>query len=107
LGKANDKKVVRQARVMLLVTMSNLLMSHRERPRKGKSKKDRAAFSLLCGLPTSTVEYIETGRFLELKIAPLNQYLAAAFGKCDRKFKSSVKKVYDGLKEVDALLARL
>jgi hypothetical protein len=56
MAKANDKKVVRHARDLLLATIGNLLESHRERRfRDGKQPQSRAAFCAEKGLVVSTV----------------------------------------------------
>ena len=108
MAKGNDKKVVRHTRDLLVTTMSNLLESHRERQyRQGKNAKSRAAFCADHHLVESTVAHIETGRFLDLNFSQLRTYLAAIYGRHDAAFTASARKVYDGLKELDALLEEL
>jgi hypothetical protein len=110
MGKGNDKKVVKQARKTLLDTMGNLFESHRERKFKSTqgAPLSRAQFcQKKPDLQESNVAFIETGRFLSLDVAKLRIYLATTHGKGGTKFATSVKKVYDGLKELDQLLKQL
>ena len=108
MAKGNDKKVVRHAHELLLAAMGNLLESHRERTFRDKGKaQTRTVFCAKNHLPVGNVAFIETGRFLEIGVAHLRHYLAATYGKSDQAFATSVKKVYDGLKEMDRLLDRL
>lgn len=108
MAKANDKKVVKQTRDLLLSAMGNLLESHRERKfRQAGKAQSRAAFCAQEGLVGSTVAHIETGRFLGLTFPQLRHYLAVTYGKGDAPFATSAKKVYDGLKEMERLLKRL
>ena len=100
MAKGNDKKVVRQTRELLLAMLGNLLESHRERKFKGS----RDQFCQSNNLKQSTVAFIETGRFLALDLAQLCRYLAVTYARSDTKFITSVKKVYDGLKEMDNLM---
>jgi hypothetical protein len=110
MAKANDKKVVKRARELLLDTLGNLLESHRERkfrtPHSGEPLS-RAEFCQGRNLNESTVAHIETGRVLGLGFPQLRQYLATTHGRSDSKFSNSAKKVYDGLKELDSLLKML
>lgn len=110
MAKGNDKKVVKQARKLLVDTLGNLLESHRERkfrsPQGGQALS-RAQFCQGRNLNESTVAHIETGRVLGLSFPRLRQYLAATHGRSDSKFSNSAKKVYDGLKELDSLLRML
>jgi hypothetical protein len=103
MAKANDKKVVRQARELLLSAIGNLLESHRER----KFPSSRAVFCQTHNCVESTVTHIETGRILGLQFQQLRHYLATTHGRNDAKFSDSAKKVYDGLKELDKLLTML
>lgn len=103
MAKGNDKKVVKQARELLLVTIGNLLESHRERKFTGS----RDQFCQNNNLEPSTVAFIETGRFLSLKVSQLRRYLATTHARSDSKFANSVKKVYDGLKELEELMKEL
>ncbi len=108
VAKGNDKKVVREARVLLLTAIGNLLESHRERRfRKGRKAKSRADFCSDVGLVASTVAYIETGRLLDLNFSQLRTYLAAIYGRNDTAFVDSARKVYDGLREMKRLLKEL
>jgi hypothetical protein len=103
VAKGNDKKVVKHARELLLITIGNLLESHRERKFPGS----RDQFCELNNLKQSTVAFIETGRFLSLDLAQLRRYLATTHARSDVKFANSVKKVYDGLKELENLTKEL
>lgn len=110
MGKANDKKVIREAADLVAVAMGNLLESERERKYAHKTKpgpKRRRTFCNKFGLSESSVAWIETGRFLQLKFDQLRPYLAALRGQDDKKLLGSFRKVYDGLKEVDVLLKQL
>ena len=109
MAKRNDKKVVKQARELLLGTLGNLLESHRER-KFTDSQHGPLSRNLFCSqknLKRSTVAFIETGRFLSLNFSKLRQYLATTYGRNDAKFVASVRRVYDGLKEVEGLLKKL
>ena len=110
MGKANDKKVVKQAHKTLVDSIGNLLESHRERKFKSPqgSPLSRTQFCLNHpNLQESTVRHIETGRFLSSDVARLREYIATTHGKGNQKFATSLKKVYDGLKEMDLLLKQL
>lgn len=110
MAKGNDKKVVKEARQMLLISIGNLLESHRERKFKSTngSPLSRAQFCAThTGLNESTVAFIETGRFLSLDVKNLRLYLATTHGKSSAPFATSLKKVYDGLKELNLLLKGL
>jgi hypothetical protein len=110
MAKANDKKVVKEARSLLLSTLGNLLESHRERNFTYSQSPQPLPRRLFCkrnSLKESTVAHIETGRFLGLDVGQLNLYLAATYKRNDPTFKTSVKKVYDGLKELTELLKEL
>ncbi|SRR6266478_5702688 len=108
MAKANDKKVVTQARQLVLDTLGNLLESHRERKfTKGGKPLSRAQFCHDKNLNKSNVSHIETGRVLGLGFPQLRLYLAATHARNDGKFFNSAKKVYDGLKELDNLLTML
>jgi hypothetical protein len=103
MAKSNDKKVVKQARDLLVVTLGNFFGSHRERRFPGTRKK----FCSDKKLQVSAVTFIETGRLLSLDFAKLRIYLAHTHGRDNSKFTASVKKVYDGLKELDDVLKML
>jgi hypothetical protein len=110
MAKANDKKVVKQARELLLMALGNLLESHRERKFTYASRPrpfSRKKFCSQNNLNASTVAFIETGRFLSLKFSQLRTYLATIYGHNDADFAASMKKVYDGLKELDKVLSEL
>ncbi len=110
MAKGNDKKVVKQAHKTLLDTIGNLLESHRERKFKSASGSplSRAQFCQAhTSLNESTVAFIETGRFLDLDVKNLRLYLATTHGKSGTAFSNSLKKVYDGLKELGPLLREL
>ncbi len=110
MAKGNDKKVVKQARELLLGTLGNLLESHRERKFTYAQRAQPLPRKLFCkrnNLNRSTVAFIETGRFLSLNFGQLRQYLATTYGRNDANFAASVRKVYDGLKELDELLKEL
>jgi len=111
MGKANDKKVIRGARDLLVVALGNLLESERERkyPYKTKPGKplSRKTFCSKFELEESTIAWIETGRFLELKSNQLRRYFAVVRKKDDTKFLESFQKVYDGLKGIDTVLTDL
>jgi hypothetical protein len=110
MGKANDKKVVKETRDLLLRSMGNLLESHRERKFTYSQKATPLPRRLFCTrnhLVEPTVSHIETGRFLRLNLSQLRLYLATTYGRNDVPFLNSLKKVYDGLKEMDNLLSML
>ena len=108
MGKANDKKVVRQARDTLLAAIGNLLESHRERTfRTPNGAIKRQDFCREKHLNKSTVAHIETGRFLGLTVNKMRLYLAATHHNAKPTFATSLKKVYDGLKEIDGFLDTL
>jgi hypothetical protein len=110
MAKGNDKKVVRQAREVLLGALGNLLESHRERKFTYAQRAQPLSRRLFCrrnGLNRSTVAFIETGRFLSLNFGQLRRYLAATYGRNDADFAASVKKVYDGLRGLEDLLREL
>ncbi len=110
MGKANDKKVVRDTRDLLVVAFGNLLQSERERKFTYKTKpgpKRRKTFCNKFGFKQATIAGIETGRMLRLKFARMRSYLAAVRGKDDKRLLVSLQKVYDGLKELDKVLKRL
>jgi hypothetical protein len=110
LGKQNEKKLVTQARNLLVGSLGNLLESERHRKFPYKSKpgpKTRKTFCNKFGLVEPTVAHIETGRMLGLKLAQIRTYLAAVRGKKDLAFDESFKKVYEGLKELDNLLKKI
>jgi len=108
MAKANDKKVVRKARQLVLDTLGNLLESHRERKfTNGGKPLSRAQFCKGRGLNESNVSHIETGLALGLGFPQLRHYLAAIYGRHDAKFSNSAKKVYDGLKELNDFLDML
>ena len=110
MGKANDKKVVKGTRDLLLRSVGNLLESHRERKFTYSQRATALPRRLFCRrnrLNESTVTHIETGRFLGLNFNQLRIYLATTYGRNDLTFTNSCRKVYDGLKELDALLKML
>src|SRR5579862_4085977 len=99
MAKGNDKKVVKQARELLLASLGNLLESHRERRFLDPKKKTALSRNVFCEqthLELSTVAHIETGRFLSLGFPTLRHYLATTHGKNDVNFTTSAKRVYDG-----------
>jgi len=110
MGKADDKKVIREARNLLVVAMGNLLESERERKFTYRSKpgpKRRKTFCNKFKLTESTIAWIETGRMLGLRFDQMRSYLAAIRRKDDVAFLESFKKVYDGLKALDTVLKDL
>jgi hypothetical protein len=110
MAKRNDKKVVKQARELLLSTIGNLLESHRERrfAYAGRARPlPRRLFCSRNNLEESNVAFIETGRFLSLDFARLREYLATIYGRNDASFVTSVRKVYDGLKQLEELVRDL
>lgn len=110
MGKGNDKKVVREARHVLLGSLGNLLESDRERKFTYSQKAKPLPRRLFCTrnhLQEANVTFIETGRFLEINVSHLRTYLATTYGVSNAAFATSVKKVYDGLKELDKLLKKL
>jgi len=110
MAKGNDKKVVKEARALLLRTLGNLLESHRERKFTYAQRARPLPRHLFCSrnnLDEGIVSFIETGRFLSLDFARLRLYLATTHGRNDPAFVTSVRKVYDGLKELDELLKEL
>jgi hypothetical protein len=107
MAKANDKKVVKQAHQLLLITLGNLLESHRERKFTYAQRAKPLPRRLFCGryhLDQNIVGFIETGRFLSLTFPHLRNYLATIYERNDVAFATSAKKVYDGLKELEQLL---
>lgn len=110
VGKQNEKKIIRDTRDLLLRAFGNFLESERQRKNPYKSKaghRTRKYFSNKFYLPESTVAHIETGRMLGLNLPQIRTYLAAVRGKDDSQFNNSLKKVYEGLKEIDKLLTKL
>ncbi len=110
MGKANDKKVVKETRDLLLRSMGNLFESHRERSFRYAQKVTPLPRRLFCrrkGLDEGSVSFIETGRFLRLKLNRIRMYFAVTYGKSDVSFLNSFGKVYEGLKEIDNLLNEL
>jgi hypothetical protein len=110
MGKGNDKKVVKQTKDLLLRTLGNLMESHRERRFTYAQRATPLPRRLFCkrnNMVEPTVAHIETGRFLGLRFDQLRLYLATTYGRNDTPFLDSVRKVYDGLKELDALLKKL
>jgi hypothetical protein len=110
MGKANDKKVVKEARNLLLRAIGNLLESHRERKFTYAQRRGQLPRRLFCkrnNLVEPTVSHIETGRFLALDFNQLRLYLATVYGRNDQAFVTTTRKVYDGLKELDDLIGML
>jgi hypothetical protein len=110
MAKGNDKKVVKEARALLLSTLGNLLESHRERRFTYSQKAKPLPRRLFCTrnhLDPAIVSFIETGRFLSLNFSHLRNYLATTYGRSDTDFTTSTRKVYDGLKELEELLKEL
>ena len=109
MAKGNDKLIVKLAKATLVGAISNLLESHRERAFRGRNGKplSRQEFCEGNGLVTGTVSHIESGRFLGLTTPQLRQYLAVTHKRADAKFAESLKKVYDGLRELDELVKKL
>ena len=110
VGKQNEKKLVRDARDLLVGAFGNFLESERHRKNPYKSKpghRTRKYFANRFNLAESTVAHIETGRMLGLNLPQIRTYLAAVRGKNDAQFTDSLKKVYEGLKEIDKLLTKL
>lgn len=110
MAKGNDKKVVKQARELLLGTLGNLLESHRERRFTYAQRARPLPRRLFCSrnnLDPAIVAWIETGRFLSLNFSHLRHYLAIIYGRNDASFTTSAKKVYDGLKEIEQLMREL
>jgi hypothetical protein len=110
MAKGNDKKVVKEARALLLSALGNLLESHRERKFTYSQSPRPLPRKLFCkrnSLNESTVAHIETGRFLKLDVSQLRRYLATTYGRSDAKFATSAKKAYDGLKDLEAFLKEL
>jgi len=110
VAKANDKKVVKETRDLLLRALGNLWESHRERNFTYKTRprpKSRKKFCDEHNLVPSTVGHIETGRFLGLNFPQLRTYLAAIYGRNDAQFSALMKRMYDGLKEMDDVLGEL
>lgn len=110
MGKANDKKVVKDARDLLLRSIGNLFESHRERRFAYAQRPTPLPRRLFCRRNTlvePTVSHIETGRFLGLRFNQLRVYLATIYGRNDIAFSNSSRKVYEGLKEMDNFLGML
>lgn len=110
MGKANNKKVIKDALSVLMSSLSNLLESQRERTFKYKTKGNKKSRKTFCNafeLNESTVAHIETGRMLGLSFDQIRVYLAALKGKDDKQFLDKFRKVYDGLKGIDDLLRNI
>ena len=110
MGKQNEKKIVRDARDILVRAFGNFLESERQRKNPYKSKaghRTRKYFSNRFHIAESTVAHIETGRMLGLNFPQIRTYVAAVSGKNNQQFIESLRKVYDGLKEIDKLLSEL
>ncbi len=110
MAKGNDKKVVKQARELLLGTIGNLLESHRERRFAYSQRAKPLPRRLFCrrqNLDPAIVSFIETGRFLSLNFSHLRNYLATIYGRNDAEFTTSARKVYDGLKELEKFMKQL
>ena len=110
MAKGNDKKVVKEARALLLSTLGNLLESHRERKFTYSQKAKPLPRRLFCTRnqrDPAIVAAIETGRFLSLNFSHLRNYLATTYGRNDAEFTESARKVYDGQKELEIFLKEL
>lgn len=110
MAKGNDKKIVKDTCELLLATIGNLLESHRERRFHYKSKAvpySRDEFCRRTGLEPGTVAHIETGRLLWVGFPQIRRYLATIYARDDAQFADSVKKVYDGLRQLKDVLKRL
>src|SRR5688572_10790381 len=110
VGKRNEKKLVLDARSLVVGALGNFLESERQRKNPYKSKpghRTRKFSANKFHIAESTVAHIETGRMLGLQLKQLRTYLAAVRGKDDAQFNNSLKKVYEGLKEIDKLLSKL
>lgn len=95
---------------LFLIAFGNLPESHRERRFTYAQRATPLPRRVFCdrnNLVAATVAHIETGRFLGLNISQMRLYLATTHGLNDAAFLASLKKVYDGLKEIDALLKKL
>ena len=103
--KGNDKKFVKQARDLLVLALGNLLWSHRERKFKGVTREEFCRDKK--GLTQSNVFSIETGGLLKLDFEKLRFYLASSQGRDNKNLMASLRKVYDGLKELDEALRML
>jgi hypothetical protein len=107
VGKANDKKVVKENAKALVTAIGNLLESDRERKFRYAAKPKPLPRRLFCQrnrLNESTVAYIETGRMLRLSMGQLRVYFAVVRGRDDKRFVASFKKVYDGLRELGKVM---
>jgi hypothetical protein len=110
MAKANDKKVVMEARQTLVGALGNLLESHRERRFTDPDTKKPLTRKQFCednNLVAGTVSHIETGRFLSLQHPQLRRYLATTYGRSDKKFAESMRIVHAGLKEIEKFLDEL
>ncbi len=110
MGKQNEKKIVREARMLTVLALGSLFESERQRRYVYKSKpgpKTRKTFCNKFDLAESTVTHIETGRMLGLKFSNMRKYIAAIRAKDDTKLLESLRKVYDGLKELDIVLENI
>jgi hypothetical protein len=110
VAKGNDKKMVKETRDLLLSALGNLWESHRERNFRYKTRPrpfSRKKFCEQYNLVPSTVGHIETGRLLGLGFPQLRTYLAAIYRRNDQQFTSLMKRMYDGLKELDDVLEEL
>lgn len=110
MANQNDKKVIRAARDLLVVALSNLLKSERERKFAYKTKagpKRRKTFCNKFNLTVSTVAWIETGRILGLRFEQLRPYLAALREKDEHQYLLEFRRLYDGLKAIDVVLKDL
>lgn len=107
MGKANDKKVVRESARTLTVAIGNMLESERERKYRYAAKPKPLPRQLFCkrhGLNKPAVDYIESGRMLQRSISSFRKYFAVLRKNDDKSFLASFKKVCDGLKELEKLL---
>ena len=111
MGLANDKKVINQALNMLLVALGNTFISKREREHIQTNdrpyKRNKWIRKVNLNMPGGTVTAIETGGFLRLSQSQGEKYIAALTGNDNTERKESLKKVYDGLKEIDTFLGYL
>ena len=107
MAKANDKKLVREARAMLALALGNMLQTERERKFRTSKKKPmtRDAFCKKVGLNYTAVTLIETGALLDQDFAgSVRLYLAALECRNDRALLTSLKKAHEGLNEIEPFL---
>lgn len=107
MGVANDKKVIKEAKNVLVSSISNLFESTRERKYTYSQRAKPLSRKVYCRrnkMNAGTVSHIETGRFLNLSLPQLRVYLASIRGRDDSTFLDEFGKIHAGLKAIDKVL---